>query len=535
MIYIKKLIKTVGTEKLFEIDNFTISDTDKIGLIGDNGVGKSTLLRILIGKDHEYQGNVEIKTRIDYLLNDEFSDTKVNDEIYSRAHLYLDDDYSPGEFQRLKLTRLLSDESKYILIDEPTSHLDIEYKDKLIEDLNSRKLGYIIVSHDRDFINRTCNIIIEISNKILDVYNGNYEFYLDEKIRRNKFKQKEYNNYINEKHRLENLAVDIKQQSSKVRTAPKRMGNSEARLHKMGGQENKKKLDKQVKAIKSRMDQLEVKEKPKEETIIELSVPDVEKIYSKILIRAENLNKSFGEKEIFSNANFAIKNSSKIALIGNNGSGKTTLLKMILNREDVWVHPNLKIGYFSQMGEILNLQETILENVLVSSIYNQTMTRIVLARLGFRTESVLKKVRVLSDGERSKVKLAKLLTSDFNYLIFDEPTNYLDINSIEALEDLLSSYDRAFIFVTHDVSFINNIANSLLIIENNKIISFEGNLQEYRDKKKSRKDNTNEDKFIIDFKLSTINSKLTMEIPKEEREELEEEYERLLLLKNGEI
>lgn len=310
------------------------------------------------------------------------------------------------------------------------------------------------------------------------------------------------------------------------------MGNSEARLHKMGGQENKKKLDKQVKAVESRINQLEVKEKPKEEVEIRLSAPDNKRIHSKILIRAENLSKQFEDKILFEKANFIIENKTKVALIGENGSGKTTLLKMILDRENIWIHPNLKIGYFSQMSDILDENKSILENIAGSSIYDETMTRIILARLGFRNEDDLKTVGLLSDGERAKVKLAKVLTSDFNYLIFDEPTNFLDIRAIESLENLLKSYDRPFIFVSHDEEFINNIADTLLIIKDKKIRIFKGKLSEYKKRNKKGKAD-DRDKLLLDFRISSISSRLTMDISKEERKRLEEEYKKLISMKKN--
>ena len=305
------------------------------------------------------------------------------------------------------------------------------------------------------------------------------------------------------------------------------MGNTEARLHKMGGQGNKKKLDKQVRSVKSRIDQLEVKEKPKEEAEIKLTIDEKDKIFSKVLVRSEKLSKSFDDKVLFDNANLEISNNKKIALLGDNGSGKTTLLNMIVDKE-VWCHPNLKIGYYSQLGEIIDEKKTVLENVFESSIYDQTMTRIILARLGFKEDEVFKKVDVLSDGERAKVKLAKLVTSDFNFLIMDEPTNFLDIRAIEALEDLLIGYDRPLLFVTHDVSFINNIADGLIIIKNKKIESFSGNLAQYQNCREKLKENKNSNDFLIEFRLTAINNRLASEIPKEEREELEAEYERLL-------
>ena len=526
MIYIDNLRKEFGTRTLFEIERLSVSYDDKIGLIGDNGVGKTTFLRILLGQDTDYNGGVVVQGKLDSLLNDG-EEQEFSEEIYLKAELDDKNKCSPGELQRLKLAKLLSNEFAFLLVDEPTSHLDIKQKERLVESLINREKGYILVSHDRDFIDQTCNKIFELSDGRLEVYNGDYSFYLDERVKREKFVKREYEGYIAEKKRLTGIAENIQTQSSKVKTTPKRMGNSEARLHKMGGQGNKKKLDKQVKSIKSRIDQLEVKKKPKEETEIKLTIEEKDKIYSKVLIRAEKLDKRFGEKVIFKNGHLEIQNNTKIALLGDNGSGKTTLLNMILNKE-VWVHPNIKIGYYSQLGEILKLNKSILDNVLESSIYDQTMTRIILARLGFKTDDVYKIVDVLSEGERAKVKLAKLVTSDFNFLIMDEPTNFLDISAMEALEELLKGYDRPLLFVTHDVSFINNVADGLLMIDHHKIKSFRGNLAQFKKSQEKSKTNTTSEGFLREFRLTSISNRLAQEISIEEREELEAEYKNLI-------
>lgn len=524
MISIHNLRKNLSDRKRFEIESLSINKNDKVALIGDNGAGKTTLLRIILGRDKDYTGQVNVDLNTGYVLNDDDKNKNFADEIYSRANLKSYDQYSPGEYQRLKLIDLLSDDFRFLLMDEPTSHLDIAQKEDLVKRLNSRKTGFLIISHDRDFIKQTCHKIFELSDGKMEEYNGDYKFYLEEREKRQKFQEKEYANFLKEKRRLENLVLNIQAQSSNVRTTPKRMGNSEARLHKMGGQENKKKLDKRVKAVESRISQLEIKEKPKEQTQIKLSMPENKKIASRVLIRAENLNKAFQNKTIFKQSEFVIENHSKVALIGDNGAGKTTLLKMILNREDVWVHPRLKIGYFSQMSDILEKNKSILENVVESSVYDQTMTRIVLGRLGFRNEESLKAVDVLSDGEKTKVKLAKILTSDFNYLIFDEPTNFLDMSTVESLENLLLSYDRPFIFVTHDEEFINNIATDLLLIKDRTLIGFKGNLAQYKERKNNSYKKNDGEQLLLDFRIASLSSRLATNISEREREKLEEEY-----------
>ncbi|EGF22822.1 ribosomal protection-like ABC-F family protein [Fannyhessea vaginae] len=475
MMRIDDLTKVVGARTLFVIDHLSIGACDKVGLIGDNGTDKTTFLRILSSLDTDYAGRVQMNDEIGYLLNN------LEDElgfIYQRR--FQQNCSSPGEQQRLKLEHLLVDNKAFLLIDEPTSHLDIKQRKLLAKRLHARNKGFILVSHDRDFINQTCTKIFELVNGKIEVYSGDYSFYLCEREKKYKCAEREYESYVKEKKRLLQVANAIKQQSAKVKTTPKRMGNSEARLHKMGGQQNKKKLDKQVKATLERVNQLEVKSKPHQNAAIKLNMDEREKIHSKVLIRAENLNKSFDSKVIFKNVNFTIDNTNKVTLLGDNGSGKTTLRNMILNGE-TWTHPNLRIGYYSQLGETLDYTKTILDNVLPYSIYDQSMTRIILARLGFKTNDVFKQVNVLSDGEKAKVKLAKLLTGNFNYLVMDEPTNFLDIRAIEALEELLQGYDRPLLFVTHDASFINNVADSLLLIENEKITGFEGNLQQYNE------------------------------------------------------
>ena len=272
MIRIDDLTKVVGARTLFAIDHLSIGACDKVGLIGDNGTGKTTFLRILSSLDTDYAGRVQTNDEISYLLNN------LEDElgfIYQRR--FQQNCSSPGEQQRLKLEHLLVDNKAFLLIDEPTSHLDIKQRKLLAKRLYSRNKGFILVSHDRDFINQTCTKIFELVNGKIEVYSGDYSFYLCEREKRYKCAEREYESYVKEKKRLLQVANAIKQQSAKVKTTPKRMGNSEARLHKMGGQQNKKKLDKQVKATLERVNQLEVKSKPHQNAAIKLNMNEREK------------------------------------------------------------------------------------------------------------------------------------------------------------------------------------------------------------------------------------------------------------------
>lgn len=300
MIHVDNLVKEVGVKTLFHIEHVTIAKNEKIALIGNNGVGKTSFLKILAGLDVAYSGYIKTDMAITYLLNDSYT-KEYTEQSVDTIHR------SPGEQQKVKLAQLLADNSAFALIDEPTSHLDIKQKRALVLRLQSRDTGFILVSHDRDLINRTCTKIFELIHETVEVYNGNYTFYLEEREKRSKFAHRAYASYAKEKKRLMRVANAIQQQSAKVKTTPKRMGNSEARLHKMGGQQNKKKLDKQVKATLAKIDQLEVKKKPYQDKPIKLSMDKREKIYASVLIQAQDLNKSYAEHEIFKDTHFFMK------------------------------------------------------------------------------------------------------------------------------------------------------------------------------------------------------------------------------------
>ena len=540
-INIRNMKKYYGNRLVLNIEELKIYEGDKIGIVGVNGVGKTTLLEI-INKNIEYDsGDVLINkdANIKYISQLRGPNKKTISGKYASIFQIEDQwniNMSGGEKTRFKLAEGFESESNLMLIDEPTSNLDINGIELIINNFKQYRGTLLVVSHDRNFLDEICNKILEIEDGQCNIYNGNYSNYLELKEKEVKRKEFEYEEFLREKKRLTNLKRNINEKSAKVRTAPSRMGNSEARLHKMGGQENRKKLDNFAKSIQSRIDRLEIKEKPKEEDIIKIKILDSTKPYNKILVSGKNINKSYGENIIFKNANFDIYNGKKIALIGPNGSGKTTLVNMILNEEGIDISKNVRIGYFSQSMDILDENKTILENVIEKSIHNESFARLILARLLIKGDKVYENLEVLSGGERVKVSFAKMILEDINFLILDEPTNYLDINSLVVIEDLLINYDGTILLVSHDLRFIENIAEELLIIKNKKINSFKGNYREYvanKNKPKLNKKENKRQRMILEMEISLLLSKISTEESEDAKKRLDEKYkEKLEELRN---
>lgn len=529
---INNLEKYYGYRLILDIKDLKVYSNDKIGLVGLNGSGKTTLLNLIAKEINPDKGTIKTTMEPFYIkqLEDE-ANREIDNEYMSKLGLKNKNKefMSGGELTRLKIARFLTDNRKFLLADEPTSNLDFDGINLLVEKLVSFDGCMIITSHDRDLLDKVCNKIVEIEDGKIKVYEGNYSDYRMQKDLEKKTQELEYEIYIKEKKRLEKVIIDTRMKSDKINGPPKRMGNSEARLHKMGGQKAKKTLDNKVKSIAKRIDKLEVKEKSREIDKIKVDIKGDE-IFSKVVIEGKNITKSFGQRTLFKNSNFQIYNKSKVALIGNNGSGKTTLLKMIMeNAPNIHISKKANIGYFSQNLNILDENKTIIENILESSIYLESDARNMLARFLFKRDDVYKKVSVLSGGERVKVSLAKILLSDFNILILDEPTNYLDIYSIEAVEEALKNYIGTLLFVSHDRRLVENVGDTIMIIENEIISTFKGTFSEYnsRDKKNDSKDLLYK-KAILENRLSEVIGLLSTSTNEEEKEKFDLEYQDIL-------
>lgn len=475
MLEIRNLTKYYGDRSVIELASFSLYSGDKVAVTGRNGAGKTTLLKLITGELKPDSGSVNVRGGIAVIpqLGEEPQggfDQRIAGKLGLGAVAM-----SGGEIVKQRIAKAFSRPADIMLADEPTSNLDITGIRCLEEMLNAFCGGLIIVSHDRALLRNVCNKVLEIDRGACRLYSCGYSDYLEQKELEKASGEQRYGQYAAERDRLKKVAMEKVQKSASIKRAPGRMGNSEARLHKMGGQRGKEKLDRSAKAALSRLEQLETVEKPwKQRDIIFDVTPSA--VHNPVLVTVEDVSKSFDGRSILRHCSFIVRNNKKTALVGDNGAGKTTLLNMIMSdAEGVNKCLNLKTGYFRQDMSDLDMEKSVLENALESSVYDAQFTRTILARLLFGRDEIRNKAGVISGGERLKLALAKIFLSDFNLLVLDEPTNYLDVESRTALEAVLGAYPGAVLFVSHDREFIRNVADRVVLLKDGAALTFEEN------------------------------------------------------------
>lgn len=520
VLELKNISKYYGDKKILEIEDLKVYENEKIGIVGQNGSGKTTLLNIIAGRIEPDTGKMIRKQNIIYMEQFE----KIN---------YENKSLSGGEKKKKAFHQKVLHQNGILLLDEPSSNLDRNGINHIEKELKKYKGAILIISHDRSLLDEICTAIIEIKDGKVKRYEGNYSKYKVQKETEMKRKQFEYMQYISEKQKLEKAIHVSKNTAKKIRKTPKRMGNSEARLHKREVENKREKLEGHTNALQTRLEKLELKEKPQNNQKIYMKYQTREKVKNKVVVNIENLNIQLGDKLLFETASCMIKANRKTALIGENGAGKTTLIKQMINgNSHIKINPNVKIGYFSQYFSNLDFSKNVLQNVMQDTNRSEMIVKNILANLLFKEKDLEKDIKDLSGGERVKVSIAKILVSDNNLLILDEPTNFLDIESIESLENLLKEYNGTILFVTHDKTFIDHIATDILVIKNHKIIEYEGNYSSYlqyekeRSNKQQSKNENN--KLLLDFKISQITSELAITKDEKRKKELEEELNKLI-------
>lgn len=526
MISINNLTFLIGSRALYDEANWHIKPGDRAGLIGANGTGKSTLLKIIVGEYAPTSGTVSMSKdlKIGYLNQDLLSydshhsilhvameaferQNQLHDEIeellkkietdYSEDVLYKLSDkqqefealdgynieyraneilaglgfstadqhrplntFSGGWRMRVMLAKILLQDPDILLLDEPTNHMDLPSIKWLENYLMGFEGAIVIVSHDRYFLDKIVNRTVESRKGKLTVYAGNYSFYVEEKALRGEIQKGEFKNQQAKIKQEERLIERFKAKASKAKMAQSRM----------------KALDKM-----ERIDDVD-DDNPTVNFSFKFTKPS-----GRHVVRIEHATKHYPNVHILEDAEAIIEKGDKIALIGANGKGKSTLLRMIAGTEkfDGFCETghNVSTTFFAQHQlESLHLENAILEELQAfAPKHSDTELRGILGCFLFTGDDVFKKIKVLSGGEKSRVALAKSLTTDSNFLILDEPTNHLDIQSVNILIQALDQFEGTFIAVSHDRYFLDNVANKIWFIENEKIKQYPGTYAEYEE------------------------------------------------------
>ncbi len=519
-----------GARAILEDATWHIQPGEHIGLIGYNGTGKSTLLKLLAGEYTPSGGTVERskstsigylhqdllsfdtsdsilkvamgafekvllvekeledlvrqmeeeekagKTQSEQLLNsytdklhemdllDGYNIHHKTEEVlqglgFANAHLNRPyREFSGGWRMRVLLAKMILQKPDLLLLDEPTNHLDLPSIEWLEKYLKNYQGSVVIVSHDKFFLDRMVDKIVELYQQDLHFYNGNYSFYEKEKEMRITIQQKAYENQKDYIKQQERFIERFKAKASKAAAAQSAM----------------KRLDK--------IDRIENVEMERPDMRIQFRIDQPP---GKVLVHLKDASKSFGENQIIQHAEAEIERGDKIALIGANGKGKSTVLRIVAGTEPfsgerIWGHHVDASFYAQHQLESLNLNDSVLEEMKqAGSGKNELELRTLLGCFLFSGDDVDKKVKVLSGGEKARVALAKTIAGKANFLLLDEPTNHLDIHSCELLAEALNKYEGSYILVSHDRFFISKTANKIWEIEDGRIKVFKGTYDEW--------------------------------------------------------
>ena len=396
---------------------------------------------------------------------------------------------SGGQKTRVALGKILLNKPEIIMLDEPTNHLDMESIAWLETYLLNYKGAVLIVSHDRYFLDRISNKIIELDFSKAITFTGNYSAYSEKKAL---LRTAQWNAYMNQQN-------EIKHQEEVIR-----------KLKSF----NREKSIRRAESREKMLDKIEVLDKPMEHTA-NIKMQITPRLLSGTdVLSLQDVKKSFGSLLLFEHLNFEIKRGEHVALIGNNGTGKTTILKIInqilpCDEGNVKIGMNVNIGYYDQEHNVLHKEKSLFDEIADDfPTLTNTEIRNTLAAFLFTGDEVYKRIMDLSGGERGRVSLAKLMLSEANFLILDEPTNHLDIASKEILENVLNHYEGTILYVSHDRYFINKTATRILDLDQNNVINYIGNYDYYLEKKNTsgnetltlEKKNTEESISKLDWK-----------------------------------
>ncbi|MCX5711563.1 MAG: ABC-F family ATP-binding cassette domain-containing protein [Candidatus Omnitrophica bacterium] len=527
MISISNLSKNYGKKVLFNNLNLSINRGEKIGLIGPNGSGKSTLFSMILQENEPTSGNVQVNkgTRIGYLPQESsfksehtvLSELTEGDETVMRLkkekyQLETDNqagserygeilhelealgyfelehkakkilsglgfkesdfnrpvtDLSGGWQMRTLLGKLLTFNYDLLLLDEPTNYLDLNAALWLKEYLAQFRGTFLMISHDKAFLNEVTNYTLILENGSIFKVHGNYEHYEQIKDQKRTFLLRQFKEQEKKRKQLEEFV---------------------ARFH---AQPNKASQVKAKRSELERMEEIVLIQDPRE-SIRDFHFPQTRKSGHRV-VNLHKVSKSYGTNQVYNDFDFELTQGQKAVLAGENGAGKSTLLKILAGVIDIdsgerIIGHHVEVGYFSQTRtDVLNLENTVLEEAYSAApgLMSQETIRTILGAFLFTGDDADKRVKVLSGGEKSRLILAKLLIKPPNFLLLDEPTTHLDVDAVDALIKALTEYEGTIVFISHDIHFVRSVANTVFEVKEGRAKSYPGNFDYYLEKKRS--------------------------------------------------
>jgi ATP-binding cassette subfamily F protein 3 len=497
------LVKRFGAFEVLRRASLQVGRGEKVGLIGRNGSGKSTLLRLLAGVEQADAGHVtrtpsdlvvatlpqaatfEPGTTVtDALRPDPTGDLPPEwerDRVLAGlglAHLGVDQlarTLSGGEKTRLMLARVLLSDADLLLLDEPTNHLDLEMLAWLERFVRTSRRPFLLVSHDRRFLDRTVDRLYELDSGRLVPYAGGYSAYAEQKelaLRRHETLYREQQREISA---LQEFIRRQLSRSASIQQGPKRGRDHYGRISE--------KVGRQAKAAQSRLDRIERLDRPRAAAAIQAGFSPRERS-GQWVIEARGIAARFDQRPLFEGFDLDVLYGERWGIIGPNGSGKTTLLRHLLGLAapaagHITPGASLRTVYLAQEGENLDRERTVLEELQAGSALTHTEARTLLACVLFRQDDVFKRVGSISAGERVRLALAKAMVSGANLMVLDEPTNHLDIAARERMEEALAAYEGTLLVVSHDRHLLDRLVDRLVLLGDGKAERFLGGYSEW--------------------------------------------------------